>query len=108
MKLKPAKIINIVSPFGVSGALTARTFSQRFRTFSVHVPSATSGTVTVAGGSAITISPGTTLNFDGGTVTVPEGTTLNFDAGTQPGVTNTFTSSAFTVTCSDCIVIGTY
>ena len=93
MKLKPAKIINIVSPFGVSGILTARTFSQRFRTFSVHVPSATSGTVTVAGGSAITISPGTTLNFD---------------AGTQPGVTNTFTSSAFTVTCSDCIVIGTY
>ena len=92
MKLKPAKIINIVSPFGVSGALTARTFSQRFRTFSVH---------NVTGACTITFA-------DGGTVAVPSGTTLNFDAGSTTGVTNTFRNGAFTVTATNCIVIGTY
>jgi hypothetical protein len=93
MKLKPAKIINIVSPFAVYGALTARVFSQRFRTFSVH---------NVAGVCTITFA-------DGGTVTVPEGTTLNFDAGSNTGVTNTFRNGAFTVTAdTTCIVIGTY
>lgn len=95
MNLKPAKIINIVSPFAVAGALAARVFAQRFRTFSVHcVDDATTACV-------ITFA-------DGGTVTVPKGTTLNFDAGSNTGVTNTFRNSAFTVTAGDCIVIGTY
>jgi hypothetical protein len=94
MNLKPAKIINIVSPFAVSGALTARIFSQRFRTFSVHcVDDATPCVITFANGDE---------------VTVPEGTTLNFDAGSNTGVTNTFRNGAFTITAGDCIVIGTY
>lgn len=93
MKLKPAKIINIVSPFAVSGVLTARIFAQRFRTFSVHCVSGTDCVITFANGE---------------TVTVPEGTTLNFDAGSTTGVTNTFRNGAFTVTATNCIVIGTY
>ncbi len=93
MKLKPAKIINIVSPFAVSGVLTARIFAQRFRTFSVH---------NVTGTCPIHFAVG-------GTVTVPVGTTLNFDAGSTTGVTNTFRNGAFTVTAdTNCIVIGTY
>lgn len=93
MKLKPAKIINIVSPFAVSGVLTARIFAQRFRTFSVHCVSTDDCVITFA---------------DGGTVDVPVGTTLNFDAGSTTGVTNTFRNGAFTVTATNCIVIGTY
>ena len=90
MQLKPSTLTNIVSPFGVTGALTAKTFAQRFRTFSVHN---TTGLCTVTVG--------------GTDMVIPVGVTVNFDAGTQPGVTNKFKHNSFTVTAEDCVIIGT-
>ena len=90
MQLKPSTLTNIVSPFGVTGALTAKTFSQRFRTFSVH---------NASGACSVTVN--------GDVMTIPVGVTVNFDAGTQHGVTNKFKHNSFTVTAEDCVIIGT-
>lgn len=101
MQLKPSTLTNIVAPFGVTGAISEKQFTQRFRTFSIHN---VEGVCNVTVGGSIT----NLGRYVAGTVmAIPVGVTVNFEAGSQPGVINKFNANAFKVTAANCIIIGT-
>jgi len=92
MEVKANKRVNTIIPFGVTGALAAHTFTQKFRTFSVYNNS---------GSCVITLR-------EGNVMTIPVGITVNFDAATEGNNTvNKFMTRSFTVEADDCVVIGT-
>ena len=93
MFITPNQRHQTVIPFGETGALTAKVYRERFRTFSVYN---NSGTCTV------------TLKDSGNVMTIPVGVTVNFDAAEgRGGDVNKFVTESFTVTATDCVIVGT-
>ena len=95
MHVTPNMRDNTVIPFGETGNLggSPKTYSHRFRTFSVYN---NSGSCTV------------TLKASGNVMTIPVGVTVNFDAAEgRSGDVNRFVSESFTVEATDCVIVGT-
>ena len=91
MLVKKNKLNNVVTPYGKSGAFTAHTFKQKFRSFSVYN---NSGACVVKTGEH--------------TTSVPVGVTVTWDTPTEESVVNRYKSGAFYVDAEDCIVVATY
>jgi|TARA_B110000908_G_scaffold97496_1_gene115116 hypothetical protein len=93
MKAQVSKMMNIVIPYGQTGAIANKIFNEKFRTFSVYN---NSGTCTV------------TIMENGNVMTIPVGVTVNFDAATEGNnIINKFPSQVFKVNATDCVVVGT-
>jgi hypothetical protein len=93
MFISPNQRTQIVIPFGETGILVAKTYKERFRTFSFYN---NSGTCTI------------TLKDSGNVMTIPVGVTVNFDAAEGRGSdVNTFVTESFTVSATDCVIVGT-
>ena len=83
--------VSVVTPFGFTGSLAAKTFLEKFRTFSILNNSGVC-TVTMPNGNVMTI---------------PVGVTVNWDAGTQYRKLNKLKGSTITVTADDCVIVAT-
>lgn len=83
--------VSIVTPFGFTGSLAAKTYTERFRTFSILNNSGVC-TVTMPNGNVMSI---------------PVGVTVNWDAGTQYRKLNKLRGSTITVTADDCVIVAT-
>tara|TARA_R110001592_G_C13156192_1_gene748546 strand:- start:2234 stop:2521 length:288 start_codon:yes stop_codon:yes gene_type:complete len=90
-KVIAANQVSIVTPFGFTGSLAAKTFLEKFRTFSI---------LNNSGGCTVTMPNGNVMN-------IPVGVTVNWDAGTQYRKLNKLKSATITVTADDCVIVAT-
>ena len=90
-KVRQQNQIGVVTPFGFTGSLAAKTFTEMFRTFSI---------LNNSGVCTVTMPNGNVMN-------IPVGVTVNWDAGSQYRKLNKLKSSTITVTANDCVIVAT-
>tara|TARA_Y100000361_G_C11024898_1_gene271611 strand:- start:131 stop:418 length:288 start_codon:yes stop_codon:yes gene_type:complete len=86
-----ANQVSIVTPFGFTGSLAAKTFLEKFRTFSI---------LNNSGACNVTMP-------NGNVMAIPVGVTVNWDAGSQYRKLNKLKGGTITVTADDCVIVAT-
>jgi len=83
--------VSVVTPFGFTGSLAAKTFLEKFRTFSI---------LNNSGACNVTMP-------NGNVMAIPVGVTVNWDAGSQYRKLNKLKGATITVTADDCVIVAT-